>query len=66
VDSDPRDDRAADAARQAEDPAQAVVADLREAAAELPGLADRPLEDHVGVYERLHARMQSALRGVED
>jgi hypothetical protein len=48
------------------DPAEAIAADLRQAAGELDGLADRPLEDHVAVYERLHARMHTALRTVEE
>ena len=39
------------------DPTQAV----ERAMADLDGLADRPLSEHVAVFERVHATLQDAL-----
>jgi hypothetical protein len=43
------------------DPAPAVEQVL----AELDGLADRPLAEHVAVFERLHVRLHDALAAGE-
>lgn len=61
---DARDNDRPDAAHPADSPPAAR--ELRVAAAELASLADRPLDEHVAVYEQLHARMQTALRSVAE
>ncbi len=66
MEPDARDDDRSAATEPAADRGQPAARELRAAAAELASLADRPLEEHVGVYERLHAQMQTALRSVAE
>jgi hypothetical protein len=56
---------AADSGRIPPSPADATANELRAAAADLQTVGERPLEEHVEAYERLHSRMEAALRSVD-
>jgi hypothetical protein len=66
VEPDAQDDDRSDATEPVGDPGRSAANEVRAAAAELANLAERPLDEHVAVYERLHARMQTALRSVAE
>lgn len=47
---------------QAEDSTDGATLDL----AVLDGLAERPLQEHVEVYDQVHVQLQGALREIDD
>src|SRR5689334_4330498 len=65
VEAQGRDDDVIEAGRVPPSPAENTATELRAAAEELDTVGDRPLEEHVEAYERLHARMEAALRSVD-
>lgn len=49
-----------------ERPLESLRADVADAVGALDGLEDRPVDDHVAVYERLHAVLGEALSAGPD
>jgi hypothetical protein len=65
VEPQARDDDPAATGATPPHPAATTANELRTAAQDLETIADRPLEEHVEAYERLHSRMEAALRSVD-
>ena len=48
------------------DAAPTATSPARAALDELDGLADKPVAEHPGVYQRVHAQLQDALSDIDD